>query len=256
MPGRRRGRATALITFVLRRLLLMCPRCWVIATLTFFLMRLAPGGPFQSERDIPAAAKARCSRKYGLDRPLGEQYVTFLAQRRAPRLRALVQVPGAPVRDIIRRGASRSRLELGGWALLLALRARHPDRRDRGGAPEHRRPTTASMARGAGRGVDPELRARAAAGARLLAHALLAAAGAVAGARRAACCRCVTLAAAYVAYVARLTRGGMLEVLRQDFIRTARAKGLPERRGGLRARAAARHPAGGVATSARPPRAS
>ena len=39
----------------------------------------------------------------------------------------------------------------------------------------------------------------------------------------------LTLAAIYVAYVARLTRGGMLEVLRQDFIRTARAKGLPER---------------------------
>ena len=56
----------------------------------------------------------------------------------------------------------------------------------------------------------------------------------------------LTLSTAYVAYIARLTRAGMLEVLRQDFVRTARAKGLAEhdRRG--QARAQARDPAGGV----------
>ena len=56
--------------YVVRRLLLFVPTLWVIATLTFFLMRLAPGGPFNAERDIPPAARAALAQKYGLDRPL------------------------------------------------------------------------------------------------------------------------------------------------------------------------------------------
>ena len=51
----------------------MIPTLWVIAALTFFLMRIAPGGPFQSEREIPKAAREQLMRQYGLDRPLGEQ---------------------------------------------------------------------------------------------------------------------------------------------------------------------------------------
>jgi glutathione S-transferase len=70
--------------YVVRRLLLFVPTLWVIATLTFFLMRLAPGGPFNAEREIPQAARAALAQKYGLDRPLAVQYVTFLA--RAARL--------------------------------------------------------------------------------------------------------------------------------------------------------------------------
>ena len=57
-------------TFILRRVLLMVPTLLVIATLTFVLMRLAPGGPFMSEKDIPARAKAELLSRYGLDRPL------------------------------------------------------------------------------------------------------------------------------------------------------------------------------------------
>src|SRR5262249_19836096 len=56
----------------------------------------------------------------------------------------------------------------------------------------------------------------------------------------------LTLSTAYVAYIARLTRGGMLETLRQDYIRTARARGVPRPGRGRHARAAARHPPGGV----------
>ena len=67
-------------TFVVRRLLLMIPTLWVIATLTFFMMRLAPGGPFLSEREIPPAALEQLKKSYGLDRPLHEQYFTFLGK--------------------------------------------------------------------------------------------------------------------------------------------------------------------------------
>ncbi|MEP7027694.1 MAG: hypothetical protein ABI960_03780, partial [Candidatus Eisenbacteria bacterium] len=62
----------------MRRLMLMVPTLWAIATLTFFLMRAAPGGPFQAEREIPAAAREQLLRQYGLDRPIGEQYTRFL----------------------------------------------------------------------------------------------------------------------------------------------------------------------------------
>ena len=57
-------------TYVLRRVLLMVPTLFVIASLTFVLMRLAPGGPFMSEKEIPAQAKAELLARYGLDRPL------------------------------------------------------------------------------------------------------------------------------------------------------------------------------------------
>ena len=65
---------------------------------------------------------------------------------------------------------------------------------------------------------------------RVLAHAVLAAAGAVERRRSSRVLPVLTLSTVYVAYIARLTRGGMLEMLRQDYIRTARAKGLSESR--------------------------
>ena len=67
-----------MITFVLRRVMLMIPTLWAIATLTFFMIRLAPGGPFMSEKDIPASVVKQLQHRYGLDRPLGQQYLTFL----------------------------------------------------------------------------------------------------------------------------------------------------------------------------------
>ena len=67
-----------MVTFVLRRVLLMVPTLWAIATLAFFLVRAAPGGPFQAEKEIPAAVKAQLMHKYGLDQPLHVQYLRFL----------------------------------------------------------------------------------------------------------------------------------------------------------------------------------
>src|SRR5262249_7803902 len=108
------------ITSVVRRMLLMVPTLLVIATLTFVLVRLAPGGPFQSEKDIPAKAKAELLRRYGLDRPLHEQYATFLRNVARLDFGPSYKYPDRQVRDIILQGFSVS-AELGGWALLLAL---------------------------------------------------------------------------------------------------------------------------------------
>ena len=90
-----------MITFVLRRLLLFVPTLWAIATLTFFMMRLAPGGPFQSEKDIPKSALAQLQRQYGLDRPLGVQYLNFLRNAAHLDFGPSYKFPTRSVREII-----------------------------------------------------------------------------------------------------------------------------------------------------------
>jgi oligopeptide transport system permease protein len=211
---------------VVRRLLLFVPTLWVIGTLTFFLVHLAPGGPFQSEKEIPASAREQMLRTYGLDRPLAEQYGRFLWNAARGDLGPSYKYPQRQVRDIIRE-AFRVSAELGGLALLLALLVGVP----LGviAAVHHNRlPDHAAMALAlAGVSVPnfvlgPVLVLVFSLGLYWLPPALW-----TGPASRVL--PVVTLSTAYVAYIARLTRAGMLEVLRQDFIRTARAKGLSER---------------------------
>ena len=213
-----------MITYVVRRVLLMVPTLLVIATLTFVLVRLAPGGPFQSEKDIPAKAKAELLARYGLDRPLHEQYASFLRNVVRLDFGPSYKYPDRQVRDIILQGFSVS-AELGGWALLFALLVGIPV-----GVLAARRQNSA---------VDFAAMGLALAGVSIpnfvlgpvLAFALtllwLPAALWTGPASR--ILPVLALSASYVAYIARLTRAGMLEVLRQDYIRTARAKGLAER---------------------------
>jgi oligopeptide transport system permease protein len=214
------------IRYTLRRLVAFVPTLWVIATLTFVMVRIAPGGPFQAERDIPPAARAALAAKYGLDRPPAQQYLGFLANAARLDFGPSYKFPGRQVRDIILEGF-RVSAELGGWALLVALLAGVPL-----GVLAALRRNTATDAAVMGvalAGVSipsfvlgPLLVLAFALGLYWLPPALW-------ESPASRVLPVVTLAAAYVAYVARLTRAGMLDVLRQDFIRTARAKGLPER---------------------------
>jgi oligopeptide transport system permease protein len=91
----------SLVTFIVRRVLIIIPTLWVIATLTFFLMRAAPGGPFQAEREIPAAAKEQLLRKYGLDQPLHRQYLTFIVNAARLDFGPSYKFPQRQVREII-----------------------------------------------------------------------------------------------------------------------------------------------------------
>ena len=215
-----------MIRYTARRLAAFVPTLWAIATLTFFLVRLAPGGPFQAERDIPPAARAALAAKYGLDRPLAQQYGAFLANAARLDFGPSYKFPARQVRDIILEGF-RVSAELGGWALLVALLAGIP----LGVIAALRRGTAADAAvmglALAGVSVPnfvlgPLLVLAFALGLYWLPPALW-------EGPASRVLPVLTLAAAYAAYVARLTRAGMLDVLRQDFIRTARAKGLPER---------------------------
>ena len=215
----------SLVAFVGRRLLFMIPTLWVIATLTFFLVHAAPGGPFQAEREIPAAARDQLMRKYGLDQPLSRQYVRFIANAARLDFGPSYKYPQRQVREIILEGFPVS-AELGGWALLVAILI---------GVPigvvaavrQNSRADYASMAVAlAGVSVPnfvlgPLLVLGLALTVYLLPPALW-------HGPESRVLPVLTLSTAYVAYIARLTRGGMLEVLHQDYIRTARAKGLPE----------------------------
>jgi len=215
-----------MLTFLLRRVLLMVPTLWAIATVAFFLVRGAPGGPFQSEKEIPAAARAQLMHKYGLDQPLHVQYLRFLTGVARLDFGPSYKFPSRQVREIIAEALPVS-LELGGWALLLAIVVGVPI----GIYAAVRQNTTGDFA---AMGV-------ALAGVSIpnfvLGPVLVLALSltlywlppALWEGPQSRVLPVLTLAAAYVAYIARLTRAGMLEVLRQDFTRTARAKGLPER---------------------------
>lgn len=215
-----------MIGFLLRRLLTIVPTLFAIGTLTFFMLRWAPGGPFLAERDIPASARAQLMHTYGLDRPLGEQYLTFLGRAVRFDFGPSYKYPARQVREII-AGALPVSLELGALALLVALligipigviaAVRHNSNADH-----------AAMGLAlAGVSIPnfvlgPLLVLIFSLGLFILPPALW----------RGPASRVLpvlTLSTAYVAYIARLTRAGMLEILRQDFVRTARAKGVPER---------------------------
>jgi oligopeptide transport system permease protein len=213
-------------TFIVRRLLLFIPTLWAIATLTFFMMRLAPGGPFQSERDIPAPALEQLQKQYGLDKPLFEQYLGFLGNAVRLDFGPSYKFPTREVKEIILESLPVS-LELGGWALLLALVLGVPIGTI-AALKQNSRIDFASMGLAlAGVSIPnfvlgPVLVLVLSLGLFLFPPALW-------QGPESRILPVLTLATAYVAYIARLTRAGMLEVLRQDFIRTAYAKGLPER---------------------------
>ena len=64
--------------YILKRVLLAILTIWIVITITFFVMHAVPGGPFMSEKAITKEAQAALEAKYGLDKPLGVQYVTYL----------------------------------------------------------------------------------------------------------------------------------------------------------------------------------
>jgi len=204
----------------------MIPTLWVIATLAFFLVHAAPGGPFQSERDIPAQAKAQLLHEYGLDQPLHVQYGRFLANAARLDFGPSYKFPARQVREIIGEALPVS-AELGGWALLLALCL---------GVP-----IGVFAALKQNTGLDYASMGVALAGVSIpnfvlgpvlvlgFSLTLYLLPPALWQGPQSRVLPVVTLSTAYVAYIARLTRAGMLEILRQDYIRTARAKGLSER---------------------------
>lgn len=211
--------------FALGRVLGAIPTLFVIVTLAFFLMRLAPGGPFDAEQALAPEVKANLERLYGLDRPLHEQYLRYLAAVAQGDLGPSMRLRDFTVNELIAAGLPIS-LSLGFAALLLALAI---------GVPLG---TYAALRQNSW--LDHTVMGVAVLGiavpvyvvAPLLALVFgiylrwLPVAGWEPGTVRDMVLPTVALALPTLAYVARLMRGSVLEVLRLPHVRTARAKGL------------------------------
>jgi oligopeptide transport system permease protein len=109
-----------MLMFIVRRLLGIVPTLWLLCTLTFFLLRLAPGGPFDTDRAWPPEIQANIDRKYELDRPVAVQYAHWLRDIARGDLRESFQYVGRPVTRIISDAIPVSLL-LGSLALVFAV---------------------------------------------------------------------------------------------------------------------------------------
>jgi oligopeptide transport system permease protein len=214
-----------MLRYVLRRIALFVPTMLAIVTLTFFMVRLAPGGPFDAERQVPAETLRQLERSYNLDAPLYRQYLDYVAGVVRGDLGPSFKKPSRTVAEWIQLTVPTS-IELGLYALLVALAIGLS-----AGLVASLRPNTWSdyvPSALAMLGIcvpnfvlGPLL---------VLVFSLWLGWLPVSGWMHPAdkILPSITLGAMYAAYIARLTRGGMLEALAQDHIRTARAKGVGE----------------------------
>ncbi|MAL85086.1 MAG: ABC transporter [Opitutae bacterium] len=211
-----------MVKFILVRILQAIPTLFLIATLTFFMTRMAPGGPFDSEKNIPDEIKEKLEAHFGLDKPLHEQFILYINNLLQGDLGPSFKYMGWDVSELIAKAFPVS-AQLGILSLCIALLM---------GLPA---------------GIIAALRKNSSYDYFLMISAML------------GICLptfvlgpllilifsswlgwlpplgwysfsdmilpSLTLGLFYAAYIARLTRAGMLETLNQDYIRTARAKG-------------------------------
>ncbi len=105
---------------IIKRILMMLPLLWLIATLTFFLLRALPGGPFDAEKNLPPEIIANLKAKYHMDRPLAEQYLLYLQRLIKGDLGISYKYLDRSVNDILSAAFPVS-LTLGIAALFLAI---------------------------------------------------------------------------------------------------------------------------------------
>lgn len=209
------------------RLLGLIPTLLMLITIAFFMMRMAPGGPFDSEKTLPAEIRSNLDIKYHLDEPLLQQYFRYLGQIATLDFGPSFQYKDWTVNELIAKGFPVS-LSIGGLAMVLAF------------------------VLGTLIGIAAALRQNSAIDYSLMGVAMMGIsipnfvvapllillfavywqwlpAGGWEWSFRYMLLPVITLALPVIAYIARLTRGSMIEVLHSNFIRTARAKGLPGR---------------------------
>jgi oligopeptide transport system permease protein len=216
-----------MLIYVVRRLLTAIPTLFVIVTLAFFLIRVAPGGPFNQERGLSPEIKANLEAQFGLNDPLWLQYVNYLKNLLHGNFGPSYNLPDFTVGELFANGLPIS-IQLGAAALILALIV------------------------GSGLGIvaalnqnkvaDYAVIATATAGSTIptfviapviqllfgLTWSLLPIGGWGDGALLNKIGPVLTLSLPQIAIVARLMRGSMIESLRSHHIRTARALGLSE----------------------------
>jgi oligopeptide transport system permease protein len=214
-----------MLVFLVRRTLTIFATLFVLATITFFLLRVVPGGPFDSDKALPPDIKANVEAKFGLDKPLAEQYVSYLLGMVRFDFGPSFRYIGRDVTEIISDTLPTS-MELGLYSLALAIALGLP----LGILSAYKQNTwidfSAMFLAVAGISLPSYF-----VGAILIyvfslqlnwfppalweewVHKVL---------------PTITLGTRPAALIARLTRAALLESIRSDYVRTARAKGLSE----------------------------
>ena len=216
-----------MLAIFIKRVFMAIPVLLAVATMTFFLIKLAPGGPFDAEKAVSPQVLKNLNAVYNLDASQWEQYTDYMTGVVQGDFGPSFKYPGRSVTEIIASGLPIT-FELAMYAILIALVIGVLS----GVLAALKRNTMLDFIPMAIAmigicvptflmgpllvlifGIQLELLPVAGWG-QLAGDKILPS---------------ITLGFAYAAYIARLSRGGMLEVLNQDFIRTARAKGLTER---------------------------
>ncbi|PHP27286.1 oligopeptide ABC transporter permease OppB [Limimaricola cinnabarinus] len=219
-----------MLNYVLRRVAIAIPTILLLVVISFVLMYAAPGGPFNSERPLPAQVMANIEARYGLDQPYWKQMATYIWN-------VVVHFDFGPsfqyrdrtVNDVIAQGFPVT-LTYGFWSFIVAL--------------------VVGVALGAAAAIRHNswldyLAVGISIGAQVLPNFVMApilvliftlwlgwlpGGGWQGGQIEYIILPVIALSTSYMASIARITRSSMLEVLNAGFIRTARAKGLPTRR--------------------------
>ncbi|EEV19489.1 oligopeptide ABC transporter permease OppB [Treponema vincentii] len=216
-----------MIRFIIRRLISLIPTLFLIVTFSFFIMKVAPGGPFSAERNPPPEVLANINKVYHLDEPLPKQYVRYLGNMLRGDLGPSFRYKDYTVNDLIGNTMPNS-LILGITALCSALvfglLVGLVSAVKRNSAADYAAMSVAVI------GISVPLFVVGPLLMLLFAIKLkwLPTSGWITGRQglKTLIMPALALSLPYFAYIARLSRASILEVLRSDYVRTAYAKGL------------------------------
>ena len=214
-----------MLNYTLKRVALAAATIWAVATITFFLMNLVPGGPFLAEKAISPAAQKALEEKWGMDKPLSEQYITYMSDAVRGNFGDSLRQRGRTVMSIITTKFPVS-ARIGGTAVLMALLLGIP--------------MGCAAALNRGKFLDNFLSVFATCGIAVPSFVICTLLMYFLGVKlnwlptfgltswKHYIMPVIALAFYPTAYIMRLMRSAMLDVLGQDYMRTARAKGLSQ----------------------------
>ena len=212
--------------YTIRRTLALIPLIWAIATITFLLMNMVPGGPFDNEKPLPPQTLANLERKYNLDGNLVERYTTFISNLSRGDLGISFR-QNRPVTEVISERLPTT-VQLGLCAFVFALIGGMTlgivSSLNQNKWPDYVGVFTATIGASVPNFVVAVILVLTLA----LGLGWFDVLGWELGNPRKMVLPIVALGLLPMSYIARITRASMLEVLRQDYVRTARAKGLHE----------------------------
>lgn len=215
-----------MLKYIVKRIGLAIVTIWAVATITFFLMNMVPGGPFLSEKAVSPQALAALEAKYGLDKPLWEQYVTYMTDALHGDFGDSLKQRGRTVTSIIATKFPVS-ARLGGTAVIVSLLV---------GVP-----LGCAAAMNRGKALDNIISVVATCGIAVPSFVVCTLLMYFLGVNlnllptfgltswKHYIMPVASLSFYPTAYIMRLMRSSMLDVLGQDYMRTARAKGLSQK---------------------------